>query len=75
MDFKKELELISESQNSPKLEDIKKRLRNVASYGKNTTTFDSDLYDGLVIKWLKAEGFEVKKTQDQRGGDFIRVSW
>ena len=75
MDFKKELELISESQNSPKLEDIKKRLRNVASYGKKTTTFDSDLYDDLVIKWLSAQGFEVKETQDQRQGDFIRVSW
>ena len=75
MDFKKELELISESQNSPKLEDIKKRLRNVASYGKKTTTFDSDLYDDLVIKWLNAQGFEVKETQDQRQGDFIRVSW
>jgi hypothetical protein len=75
MNFRKELEFIAESQNSPKLEDIKKRLRNVASYGKKETTFNSELYDDLVIKWLKVEGFTVKLTQDQRGGDFIRVSW
>ena len=75
MDFKKELIFIAESQNSPKLEEIKKRLRNVASYGKTTTTFDSEFYDDIVVKWLITEGFEVKETQDQRQGDFIRVSW
>ena len=75
MNFKDELELISKSFESTKLEEIKKRLKNVASYGKTTTTFDCDLYDELVIKWLQAQGFEVKETQDQRQGDFIRVSW
>jgi len=75
MDFIKELQIISESQNSPKLEEIKRRLKNVASYGKRETTFDSDLYDELVVKWLKAQGFDVKETLDQRQGDFIRVSW
>lgn len=75
MDFIKELQIISESQNHPKLEEIKRRLKNVASYGKRETTFDLDLYDELVVKWLKAQGFDVKETLDQRQGDFIRVSW
>jgi hypothetical protein len=54
---------------------VKRILKKAASDGEKTTTIDSNLYDKWVVNWLKAQGFEVKETLDQRQGDFLRVSW
>jgi hypothetical protein len=75
MNFKEELQTLSENHNSPKLEYVKSILKKVASNDEKTTTLDSNLYDEWVVNWLKAQGFEVKETLDQRQGDFLRVSW
>lgn len=75
MNFKEELQTLSENYNSPKLENIKNILKKSASNGERTITIDSNLYDKYVINWLEAQGFGVKETLDQRDGDFIRVSW
>lgn len=75
MDFKKQLQDISESVKSPRLENIKRLLKNAASNGEKTTTIDEKFYDKLCITWLKNEGFRVKETNDQRQGSFIRISW
>ena len=75
MNFKEELQTLSENHNSPKLEHVKSILKKVASNGEKTTTLDSQFYDIWVIKWLIAQGFDVKETLDQREGDFIRIKW
>ena len=75
MNFKEELQTLSENHNSPKLENVKSILKKVASNGEKTTTLDSNLYDKWVVNWLKAQGFEVKETLDKRQGDFLRVCW
>jgi|TARA_R110002124_G_scaffold41983_1_gene129514 hypothetical protein len=75
MNFKEELQTLKENHNSPKLENVKSILKKKASDGENTATLDSNLYDKWVVNWLKAQGFEVKETLDQRQGDFLRVTW
>jgi hypothetical protein len=75
MTFKEELESLTVNYNSPKLEDVKRKLKQTASDGKRTMTIDSKFYDTHVIRWLNSQGLEVKETFDQREGDFIRVSW
>ena len=75
MNFKEELQTLSENHNSPKLEHVKGILKKVASNGEKTTTLDSNLYDKWVVNWLTCQGLDVKETFDQRDGDFIRVKW
>ena len=75
MNFKEELQTLSENHNSPKLEHVKNILKKVASNGEKTTTLDSHLYDKWIVNWLKAQEFDVKETSDHRQGDFLRVSW
>jgi hypothetical protein len=75
MTFKEELESLTVNYNSPKLEDVKQKLKQTASNGERTITFDSKFYDKHVINWLVSQGLDVKETSDQREGDFIRVSW
>ena len=75
MNFKEELKALKENYNSSKLENVKNILINTANSGENTATLDCKLYDERVVIWLKAQGFEVKETLDQRDGDFLRVTW
>jgi hypothetical protein len=75
MNFKEELQTLKKNHNSPKLENVKSILKKKASNGENNTTLDSNLYDRWVVNWLKAQGFKVKETLDQREGDFLRVTW
>ena len=75
MTFKEELESLTVNYKSPKLEYVKLKLKQTASGGERTMTFDSKFYDNHVIRWLQTQGLEVKETFDQREGDFIRVSW
>ena len=75
MNFKEELNTMSENYNSEKIENVKRILKKSASNGKKEATIDSRDYDKWVVKWLIAQGLTVKETCDQREGDFIRVSW
>lgn len=75
MNFKEELQKLSENHNSPKLDCVKKVLKNRALFGQKTTTLNSSLYDDFVSNWLKSQGLEVKETLDYDDGYFITVTW
>lgn len=75
MSFKKQLNLLSHNYKSRKLNHIKTALKEAASDGKRSTTFNYTLYDESVVNWLKAQGLTVKETLDLRDGKFITVSW
>lgn len=75
MSFLKHVQEISKKYQSPKLDDIKTRIETSAMNGNKQMTLLYTLYDNNVIKWLQAEGFEVKETPDDRDGDFITIKW
>lgn len=75
MDFKKEIQALTEAYSSSKLSEVKRVMKRAATNGMNQTVLASHLYDGWMIQWLKGQGFQVKETHDQREGDFLTVSW
>ena len=75
MSFLKQVQEMSNNYKSHKIEDIKTRIQRVANMGKKQIILAQSLYDENAIKWLQAEGFEVKETPDDRDGNFITVKW
>lgn len=75
MNFKEELQTLSENYDSPRLEHVKSILKKVASNGERLTVLDGNLYDKWVVNWLRAQGFDLEETCDQREGNFLRVTW
>jgi len=75
MGFKEELQTLTKSYNSPKLEKVKEILRKQASEGKNSITLQQHQYDKWVVNWLKAQGLNTKTISDQREGTYLTVSW
>lgn len=75
MDFKKEIQALTEAYSSPKLLEVRRVMKRAATSGMNQIVLASHLYDDWIIQWLKEQGFQVEETRDQREGDFLTVSW
>jgi hypothetical protein len=75
MGFLEEIQELSANHESPKLEDVKFRIKKHAFNGERKMTLAHSLYDKYVQKWLRAQGFTVFETSDQRDGDFITITW
>jgi hypothetical protein len=73
--FLQEVQTLTKNYNSPKIQEIKKRIKVAAATGKTRATFMYTFYDKDTINWLESEGFIVTETNDFRDGDFITVTW
>lgn len=75
MGFLEEIQELTANHKSPKLDDVKFRIKKHAANGERKMTLDHSLYDNYVQNWLRAQGFSVIETFDQRDGDFITITW
>lgn len=74
MGFSEELKALSANYQSPKIEDVKRKLKTLASEGKRIGHISD--YDGYVKDWLMAQvGLDVEEVYDQRDGNFLTIKW
>ena len=75
MDFLREIQTLTENYDSPKLEEVKNKIRKVATNGENELILNDGSYDKWVLDWFRIQGFFVEVTADQRDGNFARIRW
>lgn len=76
--FIEELKGLNEQYVSPKLEDVKAKLRLQAKSGNKMVTFKSDDIDLYVVKWLKDEGLTVEDSWSgsrDDGHSIVIIKW
>lgn len=75
MNFKEELISLTKPYISPKLDELKKKLRIAAVNNKTQITLDASLTDDWCNAWLVSNGLKVKEFSDKRDSDWVIITW